>query len=162
MVKKIQKKLLFRGFSSTGNNKSVLTDIEITKQDLINHFQTRKTERVMFPNFGSIIWDRIFDQFNEFLRDEIVEDYNLWYDGLNAPQKLLVDASPVPDIIDRLEAADGSSIIRYGIDKQVKERWNGLVGIQYQYNKHWMLRSEAGIIGDRKSFLVSLNYRFLL
>ncbi len=98
-------------------------------------------------------WDR---------RDEIVEDYNLWYDGLNTPQKLLVDASPVPDIIDRLEAADGSSIIRYGIDKQVKERWNGLVGIQYQYNKHWMLRSEAGIIGDRKSFLLSLNYRFLL
>lgn len=74
MVKKIQKKLLFRGFSSANNNKSVLSDIEITKQDLINHFQTKKTERVMDPNFGSIIWDRIFDQFGEFLRDEIVED----------------------------------------------------------------------------------------
>jgi len=73
-----------------------------------------------------------------------------------------VDATAVPDIMERLEAADGSSIIRYGIDKQVKERWNGLVGMQYQYNKHWMLRSEAGLIGDRKSFLLSLNYRFLL
>ena len=74
MVKKIQKKLLFRGFSSANNNKSVLSDIEITKQDLINHFQTKKTERVMDPNFGSIIWDRIFDQFGEFVIDEILED----------------------------------------------------------------------------------------
>lgn len=74
MVKKIQKKLLFRGFSSANNNKSVLTDIEITKQDLINHFQTKKSERVMDPNFGSIIWDRIFDQFDPSVRDEIIQD----------------------------------------------------------------------------------------
>ena len=98
-------------------------------------------------------WDR---------RDEIVNDYNIWYDGLTPIKKAAVDATAVPDIIDRLAEADGDSIIRYGIDKQVKERWNGLVGAQYQYNKHWMIRSEAGIIGDRKSFLVSLNYRFLL
>ncbi len=74
MVKKVQKKLLFRGYSSANNNKSVLTDIEITKQDLINHFQTKKTERVMDPEFGSIIWDRIFDQFTPGLRDEIIQD----------------------------------------------------------------------------------------
>jgi len=98
-------------------------------------------------------WDR---------RDEIVNEYNVWYDGLTPVKKAAVDATAVPDIMERLEAADGSSIIRYGIDKQVKERWNGLVGMQYQYNKHWMLRSEAGLIGDRKSFLLSLNYRFLL
>ena len=98
-------------------------------------------------------WDR---------RDEIVAQYNEWYDGLTPIKKAAVDATAIPDIVDRLAAADGSSIIKYGIDKQVKERWNGLVGIQYQYNKHWMLRSEAGIIGDRKSFLLSLNYRFLL
>lgn len=95
-------------------------------------------------------------------RDEIVNEYNIWYDGLTPIKKAAVDATAIPDIIDRLEAADGSSTIRYGIDKQVKERWNGLVGLQYQYNKHWMLRSEVGFIGDRKSFLASLNYRFLL
>ena len=98
-------------------------------------------------------WDR---------RDEIVDNYWDWYNNDAGPaQKVVADEILTP-IVDRLEAADGESIIRYGIDKQVKERWNGLVGIQYQYNKHWMLRSEAGLIGDRKSFLVSLNYRFLL
>jgi len=47
------------------------------------------------------------------------------------------------------------------MDKQTKQLWNGVVGMQYQLNKKWMLRSEVGIIGDRKSFLLSLNYRFL-
>jgi hypothetical protein len=98
-------------------------------------------------------WDR---------RDEIVADYRDWYDALTPVKKAAVDATAVPDIVDKLEAADGDAIVRYGIDKQVKERWNGLIGIQYQYNKHWMLRSEAGLIGDRKSLLISLNYRFLM
>ena len=98
-------------------------------------------------------WDR---------RDEIVTDYWDWYNNeAGAGQKVIADEILTP-IVDRLEAADGDSIIRYGIDKQVKERWNGLIGVQYQYNKHWMLRSEGGVIGDRKSFLISLNYRFLL
>ncbi len=96
--------------------------------------------------------------------DQIVADYNTWkdenYDDLNIVQKKVVDEVLDP-IADRIGAADGSAIIRYGMDKQVKELWNGIFGIQYQYNKHWMIRSESGLIGDRKSFLLSLNYRFL-
>ncbi len=95
-------------------------------------------------------------------RDAFVSEYNEWYDALSIQKKILVDASPIPDIVDKIDSADGETIIKYGMDKQVKERWNGLIGVQYQYNKHWMLRSEAGLIGDRKSFLLSLNYRFLL
>lgn len=95
-------------------------------------------------------------------KDEIVADYNTWYDGLSNIQKAIVDATSIPEIFEKIDAADGSSIIRYSMDKQVKELWNGLVGVQYQYNKHWMLRTEAGLVGDRKSVLVSLNYRFLL
>lgn len=53
-------------------------------------------------------------------------------------------------------------MIRYGIDKGLKQEWNGLIGAQFQWNKNWIFRTEAGVIGDRKSLLVSLNYRFLL
>ena len=35
-----------------------------------------------------------------------------------------------------------------------------IVGAQYQFNKRYQLRTEAGVVGDRK-FLLSLNYRFL-
>lgn len=96
---------------------------------------------------------------------EIASNYDIWraenYDGLTPAQKVTVN-NVIDPLVDKIRVVDGSAVIRYGIDKQVKERWNGLVGAQYQYNKHWMLRSEVGLIGDRKSVLVSLNYRFLL
>ena len=97
-------------------------------------------------------WDR---------KDEIVNDYNVWYDNLPPAKQKLVDATAVPDIIDRLDAADGDAVISYGMDKQVKEMWNGVIGMQYQLNKHWQFRTEGGLVGDRKSFMLSINYRFL-
>ena len=95
-------------------------------------------------------------------RDEIVVNYYDWYENeATIPQKAVADKILTP-IVERIDAADGSSTIRYGMDKQVLERWNGTIGGQFQLNKRWMFRSEAGFIGNRKSFLVSLNYRFLL
>ncbi|NOR76783.1 MAG: hypothetical protein GQ525_16695 [Draconibacterium sp.] len=94
-------------------------------------------------------------------KDEIVEDYNTWYDGLGPVMKEKVDDSAIPVFMERFEAADGSTMISYGMDKKPEQEWNVLFGAQYQFNKHWQIRSEAGLIGDRKSFLLSANYRFL-
>ena len=55
---------------------------------------------------------------------------------------------------------NGNAIVRYAMDKRPVEEWNVVIGGQFQLNKHWQLRTEGGIIGDRKSFLVSVNYRF--
>lgn len=95
-------------------------------------------------------------------RDQLVDQYNTWYSGLSEIKKALVDQSPLPDIVDRIEQADGSSIIRYGMDKQVKQEWNVVFGAQYQASKRWIYRTEWGLIGDRKSAMLSVNYRFLL
>lgn len=64
-------------------------------------------------------------------------------------------------LIEEIENRNGESAVSYGMDKQVKAHWNGLVGVQYQINKTWQLRAEGGVVGDRKSFLLSLNYRIL-
>lgn len=95
-------------------------------------------------------------------KQQFIDDYNAWYTGLSGFEQGLVDQTPIPDIVDRIDQADGSSIIKYGMDKQVLQEWNGIFGAQFQYNKRWMLRTEWGLIGDRKSALASLNYRFLL
>ena len=50
----------FTGVSSIqGMDK--LYDINLVKQDLLNAINTRKGERIMMPEYGSIIWDLIFE-----------------------------------------------------------------------------------------------------
>jgi phage baseplate assembly protein W len=67
---------LFRGFSTVDKVKAPfgLTDIELVKRDLLNEFYTRKGERLMRPNFGSIIWDLLMNPEDTFTVDEIRED----------------------------------------------------------------------------------------
>ncbi len=97
-------------------------------------------------------WDR---------KDQIVANYWDWYNNEATPgQKIIADKTMTP-IIDGLDTRNGESIVKYGIDKQVKDRWNMLVGAQFQLSKRWMLRSEVGFLASRTSYLLSLNYRFL-
>jgi len=66
----------YKGFSSVDNNTAAteLFDFELIKQDIINHFQTRRGERVMNPTFGSIIWDLIMEPMSPTTREEFVSD----------------------------------------------------------------------------------------
>lgn len=74
MVKRVQRRQLFKGFSSQNNNNAVLYDIELAKQDLTNRLMTRVGERVMMPTYGCIIWDLLFEPYSENLRDEIADN----------------------------------------------------------------------------------------
>lgn len=95
-------------------------------------------------------------------KDGIVSDYYNWYNNeATVPQKIVADKVLTP-IVENIDQADGNGTVRYSLDKNLREMWNGIFGIQYQHNKRWMLRSEFGLIGDRKSVLLSLNYRFMM
>ena len=50
---------IFKGFSTIDKIRAPysLFDQELIKRDLLNEFQTRRGERLMKPNFGSIIHD---------------------------------------------------------------------------------------------------------
>jgi phage baseplate assembly protein W len=58
----------FRGYSSIGTSflNPVLYDLALAKQDLLNHFNTRKGERIMMPEFGSIVWDMLFEPLDDY------------------------------------------------------------------------------------------------
>ena len=85
-----------------------------------------------------------------------------YYDALPPLDQVRPKNLIIKKLGEALVNTDGSAIVKYGMDKQVKEKWNMLLGAQYQINKRWMFRTEGGIVGDRKSILFSLNYRFLL
>lgn len=66
---------MYRGFSTVGRNKKFrLTDFELVKQDLINHFYIRKGEKLMNPDFGTIIWNVLYEPLTEDLKSVIVSD----------------------------------------------------------------------------------------
>ena len=63
----IPRNRLFVGYSSIDTNikGTQFQDLELIKRDLVNHFYTRKGERVMEPSFGCIIWDLMFEQMSD-------------------------------------------------------------------------------------------------
>ena len=94
-------------------------------------------------------------------KDSIVGEYNSWFSNLTPAQQAIMEKTTIHSIFSELETHDGESTVHYSMNKQTAQLWNGIIGLQYQINKSWMIRTEGGIIGDRKSFLLSLNYRFL-
>lgn len=67
---------LFIGYSSvdTSIKRTQYTDLELIKRDLVNNFYTRKRERVMHPDFGSIIWDMLFEPMTSDNLQLIIDD----------------------------------------------------------------------------------------
>ena len=83
----------FKGFSSRADKKNFkLYDFEVAKQDLINRLSVRKGERVENPEFGTMIYDAIFEPLTEQLKDAIVEDItaNLNADPRIAAQEIIL------------------------------------------------------------------------
>ena len=65
----------YRGFSTVNRAKKFrTTDVDLVKQDLINHFNIRKGEKLMQPNFGSVIWSVLFEPLDDNLTQVITDD----------------------------------------------------------------------------------------
>jgi hypothetical protein len=78
----------------------------------------------------------------------------------NTANRTLVAAGNFLNTADAALNDEQSATVQYSLDKRVKDMWNFLVGGQFQYNKHWMLRAEYGFLGSRKQFIGGLQYRF--
>jgi phage baseplate assembly protein W len=63
----------YKGFStvSMDANSYSLYDFALIKQDLLNHFHIRLGERLEQPEFGTIIWDVIFEPLTDEVKDLI-------------------------------------------------------------------------------------------
>jgi hypothetical protein len=65
-----------------------------------------------------------------------------------------------------LTAADGAvanaetASVQYSLQKNLKDKWNFILGSQFQLNKNWMIRAEYGFLGSRQQFLGGLQFRF--
>ena len=79
----------YKGFSSNEiKNNFKLYDIELVKRDLMNHFYIRKGEKLENPEFGTVIWDMLFEQFTEDVKNIIAKDVE---DIVNYDPRLIVN-----------------------------------------------------------------------
>lgn len=70
-----KKSHFYKGYSTVASTTNVqLFDLDLIKQDIINHFKTKKGERLMNPEFGSVIWDLIMEPLTEETRDILKQD----------------------------------------------------------------------------------------
>lgn len=66
----------YRGFSTVNSNNrsSKIYDFDLIKQNLLNHFNTRKGERVMNAGFGTVIWDLIMEPLTPQVKEALTKD----------------------------------------------------------------------------------------
>lgn len=72
-----QESHFYKGFSTvtlSKNGTTELYDLELIKQDILNVFNTKQGERIMQPNFGTIIWSLIFEPFTDSIKQAIADD----------------------------------------------------------------------------------------
>ena len=85
----------YRGISTVANpNGFNLYDIQLIKQDIINHFHIRQGEKLSDPTFGTIIWDILFEPFTDDLKQLIIEDITeiINYDPRVSVNSIIVDS----------------------------------------------------------------------
>jgi hypothetical protein len=97
-----------------------------------------------------------------------------WWDGLSSIEqnnpvnkakyetanRALGAAGSFLNSMDQALNDEDSATIQYSLDKRPKDMWNFVIGTQYQYSKHWMLRAEYGFLGSRNQVIAGLQYRF--
>jgi hypothetical protein len=106
--------------------------------------------------------------------EKLNQEIDAWWNGLSPPQQAnpankakydatkaaLARAGAYLEAADQALSTAGSSTVQYSIDKRPKDMWNLIVGGQYQYNKSWMIRAEAGFLTSRLQVLAGIQYRF--
>jgi len=68
----------YKGFSTINNNfgGSKLTDTDLIKRDLLNHFAIRKGEKLMNGDFGTSIRDLIMDPLTDDTKALLIQEVN--------------------------------------------------------------------------------------
>ena len=92
--------IVYKGFSTSNwlQNKTLsLTNIDLVKQDLLNHIFTIKGERVHMPGFGTRIPLLTFEQNDELTRSIIEEDLRMVFEYDPRVRLISLNVMNLPD-----------------------------------------------------------------
>lgn len=116
---------VYKGFSSRQETQNFkIYDTECIKQDILNQFNTRKGERVMNPQFGTMIWDAIFEPLTQTIKEEIITDIR---NILNSEPRIITEDVKVDEyengllleLTVRYRTNDLRTVIKLNFDREV-------------------------------------------
>jgi len=124
-----RKTQVYRGISTVNpNNRNFnLYDANLIKQDLINHFQIRKGEKIYNPDFGSIIWNLLYEPLTQSARDAITADVTTI---VNADPRIDIVALSILEQDYGIQVAMTLNYSKYNIEETLRfnfDKDNGLV-----------------------------------
>jgi len=121
-----QQSQFYKGFSTVDDTNLThkIFDFALIEQDIMNMFQTKKGERVMNPEFGTIIWELIYEPFTADIKQLISEDVTriLNYDPRVTPTQIQITEAPYGLIIESTlfyKQQDVSKQMNLAFDKEL-------------------------------------------
>jgi len=106
----------YKGFSTINNNfgNSKLTDTDLIKRDLLNHFAIRKGEKLMNGEFGTSLRDLIMDPLTEDTKALVIQEVN---DVIENDPRVRSEGITLDEYENGLQI---EMIVRYVVDNQVE------------------------------------------
>lgn len=120
----------YKGFStiSSESNTFSVYDLNLIKQDILNHFNIRQGERLENPTFGTIIWDILFEPMTEDLKQLIVKNVE---DIINYDPRVTAQSVIVTTYESGLQIECILTYLPYNIQEAIQLKFdqaNGLLG----------------------------------
>lgn len=118
----------YRGISTVDSDRASfkLYDINLIKQDIINHFHIRQGEKLENPTFGTIIWDILFEPLTDSLRDAIIQNVT---DIVNYDPRVSVDSVVVDAFESGIQIDCSLTYLPYNISETMRLRFDQSSGL---------------------------------
>lgn len=118
----------YRGISTVDPNRNSfnLYDINLIKQDIVNHFHIRQGEKLENPTFGTIIWDILFEPLTDSLRDAIIQNVT---EIVNYDPRVSVDSVTVDAYESGIQIDCSLTYLPYNISETMRLRFDQSAGL---------------------------------
>ena len=118
----------YRGFSTISADRESYTlyDLALIKQDILNHFHIRQGERLQNPEFGTIIWDLLFEPLTEELKSAITKNVE---DIINYDPRVRADEIILTTYDSGIQIECTLTYMPYNISESLRFRFDQAAGL---------------------------------
>ena len=118
----------YRGISTVDPDATnfVLYDISLIKQDLLNHFNIQKGEKLSDPEFGTIIWSAIYEPLTDTIKNAIADDVTRI---VNYDPRVSVDSIVIDEYENGIQVECTLTYLTYNISETLRIEFDENAGI---------------------------------